>query len=147
VTFNTGEAPKGRIGLGRPLTWIAALAIILPATYIALWLLLVPACACTRPAPPPSSPLEGVIVAVDSAGLGDVRGFDLRVQGGVYPLTLGPLENATEFPPGHLAEHLASSEPVRAYFRESNGERVVYRLEDATTGTPAAPTPSAAGAT
>jgi hypothetical protein len=53
------------------------------------------------------------------------------------------LENPTEFPPGHLAEHLASSEPIRAYFREADGKRVVYRLEDVPRP-PVTPAPSAA---
>jgi hypothetical protein len=69
------------------------------------------------------------------------------IDGESFTFVVGTLENAAEFPPGHLAEHLASSEPVRAYFREANGKRVVHRLEDATTGTPATPTPRTAGAT
>jgi hypothetical protein len=96
-----------------------------------------PACACTPPAI--DSPLVGVVVGVDSAGLGDVRGFTLRTSDGTFALTLGPLENATEFSPGHLTEHMASSEPVRAYFRLDGSEAIVYRLEDAgaaTTGSP-----------
>jgi hypothetical protein len=44
---------------------------------------------------------------------------------------MGPLENAAEFSPSHLSEHLATSEPVRAWFRVENGQRIVYRLEDA----------------
>ena len=31
----------------------------------------------------------------------------------------------------HLGEHLASSEPVRVWFREESGELVAYRIEDA----------------
>jgi hypothetical protein len=84
--------------------------------------------------PDVSSPVDGVIIAVDSAGLGDVRGFTLRPSSGSFAFTfeLGTLENPTEFPPGHLAEHLASSQPVRVYFRRSeDGRHVVYRLEDA----------------
>ncbi len=88
--------------------------------------------------------MQGTVVSVDSAGLGQVSGLTLRmIDGESFTLTLGALENPTEFPPGHLAEHLASSEPVRAFFQESTGKRVVYRLEDATRQ-PATPTPSAA---
>jgi len=73
-----------------------------------------------------------VIVAIDAASLSDVRGFTLRTPGGsTAQFTLGVLEDATEFPPGHLAEHQATSSPVLVYFRVENGERVVYRLEDA----------------
>ena len=79
-----------------------------------------------------SSPAQGVIVAIDAVSLSDVRGFTLRTPGGsTVRFTLGLLEDATEFPPGHLAEHQATSSPVLVYFRVENGERVVYRLEDA----------------
>ena len=88
------------------------------------------------PAPPslPTGTQEftGVIVAVDSAGLGDVRGVTVRATDGTLAsFSLEQLQNATEFPPGHLAEHQATSSPVLVYFRVENGERVVYRLEDA----------------
>ena len=46
-------------------------------------------------------------------------------------LTLGILENATEFSPSHLAEHMATSVPVRAFYRLEDGVPTVYRLEDA----------------
>lgn len=100
----------------------------------AVWTIVAPAgCACSRPGPTlPPSPVVGVVVSVDSAGLGQVRGFELRVSGGMtHAFVLGPLENATEFPPGHLAEHQASSEMVRAFYRMVDGVPTVYRLEDA----------------
>jgi len=79
------------------------------------------------------SPVDGIVVGVVSAGLGNVSSFELRAAG--IPLTLefmlGELENPTEFPPGHLAEHQASSSPVRVYFRLEGERRVAYRLEDA----------------
>lgn len=82
--------------------------------------------------PLPSSPLVGVVVAVDSAGLADIRGFDLRLaDGSTVTLTLGLLENATEFSPSHLTEHQATSEPIRAFYRLDDGVPVAYRLEDA----------------
>jgi hypothetical protein len=85
------------------------------------------------PTPDISSPVEGVVISVDSEGLGQVRGFTLRPMSNPFSFVfvLGPLENPTDFPLGHLVEHQASSQPVRAYFRVENGERVVYRLEDA----------------
>jgi hypothetical protein len=96
------------------------------------------ACSCqpVSSAPPVHtpvvvSPVNGIVVSVDSAGLADVRGFVLRVPGGsAVDFVLGPLENPTEFPPGHLSEHLATSQPVRVYFLVQSGERVVFRLED-----------------
>jgi hypothetical protein len=96
-------------------------------------------CSCqpfssSPPVPTPDvvSPVDGVVVSVDASGLTDVRGFVLRVSGGfAFDFVLGPLENPTQFPPGHLAEHLATSQPVRVYFLVQGGKRVVYRLEDA----------------
>ena len=76
--------------------------------------------------------VEGVVVSVDSAGLGDVRGFTLRQAGGeTIEFRLGELENPTEFPPGHLAEHQATAQPVRVWYRFEGAERFAVRLEDA----------------
>ncbi len=87
----------------------------------------------------PASPVEGIIVAVDASSLSDVRGFTLLTRAGQrIVFTLGVLENPTEFPPGHLTEHQATSEPVRVFFRVDAGVPVVYRLADA-----AAPSPGA----
>jgi hypothetical protein len=92
------------------------------------------------PAPSlPASPVDGVVVHVDSTGLGPVTGFTLRRPGGAtLVLSLGTLENATKFAPGHLAEHETTGLPVRAWFIASGGVPIVYRLEDA----PAAPSSS-----
>ena len=82
--------------------------------------------------PPGTSQATGVIVAVDSRGLGDVRGFTLRDgSGALLEFGLAELESGTEFPPGHLAEHQATAEPVRVWFRESAGARLAIRIEDA----------------
>jgi hypothetical protein len=82
--------------------------------------------------PPPVSPVSGVVTAVDAASLTDIRGFAIRTDDGqTIAFVLGPLENAAEFPPGHLKEHQATSEPVRVYFREQGLDLVAYRLEDA----------------
>ena len=83
-------------------------------------------------APLPTSPIVGVVIAVDSPSLGIVRGFNLLLQDGTtVTLTVGQLENPTEFSPSHLSEHLASSEPIRAFYRLQDGIPVVYRIEDA----------------
>lgn len=82
--------------------------------------------------PPDATAVEGVIVGVDSAGLSDVRAFTLRMLGGeTLTLRLGRLENGTEFPPGHLAEHQATAEAVRVWYRMEGDERYAIRLEDA----------------
>jgi hypothetical protein len=115
---------------------------------LALAVAAVLACSCqpfssSPPVPTPDvvSPVDGVVVSVDASGLTDVRGFVLRVSSGfAFDFVLGPLENPTAFPPGHLAEHQATSAPVRVYFHLDGGKRVVYRLEDAV---PVSPAPNA----
>ena len=97
-----------------------------------------PGASTPTQAPLPTSPVVGVVIAVDSAGLGQVKGFVLRLPDATtITFKLGSLENATEFSPSHLAEHMASSQPVRAFFRPENGDLVVYRLEDAPAEAPA----------
>jgi hypothetical protein len=130
---------SGRTGSRRRLT-LAALGLLLAG--------LASACSVTGqgtigPSPAiPASPVDGVVVAIDSAGLGDVRGVTLRLVGGAtLRLTLGTLENAARFAPGHLAAHEASGLPVRAWFVVSGGVPVVYRLEDAPVS-PSAVSPS-----
>lgn len=110
------------------------------AVLVALgWALL----ACGQPASPtpsfPASPVDGVIISVDASSLSDVRGFTLLTPSGErIAFTLGTLENPTEFPPGHLAEHEATSVAVRVSFRVENGVPIVYRLADAVRTSPAA---------
>ena len=89
------------------------------------------------PSTPPASvvvtsPAVGRLTGIDAEGLTRVTGFRLRTDGGAeVPFRIGVLENGAEFPPGHLAEHMATTTRVRVFFREEGGERVVYRLEDA----------------
>ena len=83
-------------------------------------------------APANATAVDGVIVAVDSAGLSDVRGFTLRRPGGeILVFRLGELENGDQFPPAHLAEHQATAAPVRVWYRIEGSERFAVRLEDA----------------
>jgi len=99
-------------------------------------------CACTPPRLPPS-PVDGIVVAVDTKSLGKVDAFSLRTAGGeVVALRIGVLENPTEFTPSHLTEHQATGAPVRAYYRLEQGAALVYRLEDAP-GNPAPSPPKA----
>jgi hypothetical protein len=111
--------------------------------------IVIAACQVSASGSPPTSsdvvsPVDGVVIAVDSAGLGSVRGFTLRTPSGLsIAFSLGPLENAAQFSPSHLAEHLATSAPVRAWFQVQNGARVVYRLEDAPGVSPAVASPAA----
>jgi hypothetical protein len=82
--------------------------------------------------PAPKSPVAGVITSIDSQGVDKVKGFTLRTRSGVdLTFVIGQLDNGVEFPPGHLAEHQASLEPVLVYFKAEGGKLVVYHLEDA----------------
>jgi len=84
---------------------------------------------------PVTSPVTGVLLTIDAKGLTDVKGFTLRTgDGRELAFEIGTLENGAAFPPGHLAEHLAGSTPVRVYFHSDGGRLVVYRLEDASAG-------------
>jgi hypothetical protein len=85
----------------------------------------------------PASPeggsfMDGVIVGVEAESLNDVQGFSLRRNGdgAIVEFDLGALENATEFPPGHLAEHQATSQPVRVWYRDEGGTLLAIRLAD-----------------
>jgi hypothetical protein len=78
------------------------------------------------------SPVTGVLLGVTAEGLARVKGFRLRTgDGQEIDFEIGTLENGAEFPPGHLAEHLASSSPVRVFFRAEGDRLVVHRIEDA----------------
>ena len=88
-----------------------------------------------------TSPVEGVPIDIEAEGFTDVTAFTIRTDDGAQVrFLLGPLENATEFPPTHLAEHLAGSTRIVVYFRPEGGDEVAYRLEDAPTHT-ASPSP------
>jgi hypothetical protein len=82
--------------------------------------------------PAGSETAVGVIVRVESEGLDQVTGFDLRtIDQGTLEFRIGVLENGAQFPPGHLVEHQASAVPVKVWYRRQDGARVAVRLEDA----------------
>jgi hypothetical protein len=88
-----------------------------------------------------TSPVEGVPIDIEAEGFTQVTAFTLRTDDGrQLRFVLGPLENATEFPPTHLAEHLAGSTRIVVYFRPDGSDEVAYRLEDAPTHS-ASPSP------
>lgn len=75
----------------------------------------------------------GLVAAIEDRSLTQVDGFTLRtVAGQEVRFRIGRLElSGGAFPAGHLREHLALGQPVVVRYREENGERVAYRLEDA----------------
>lgn len=97
------------------------------------WLVLALALAIAACGPAPAT-VAGFVVDVKSTSLTQVDSFTLRTQDGQEVLfTVGALElDGGAFPAGHLREHMALNQAVAVAFREENGERVAYRLVDAT---------------
>jgi hypothetical protein len=74
----------------------------------------------------------GIVVAVEASSLSNVQGFSIRTTDGrTVDFRMGTIENATQFPPGHLAEHKVSLVPVRVTYVDEAGGPVAVRLEDA----------------
>lgn len=97
----------------------------------------------TTVAQPPRQTETGVVIAVDATSLTNVSGFTIRTPDGrTVAFRLGQLENASQFAPGHLSEHMATAIPVLVTYRDENGQRVVVRLEDAVAAVPS-PSPAA----
>lgn len=81
---------------------------------------------------PLTSPVEGVPIDIEAEGFTQVTAFTIRTDDGAQlRFRMGPLENATRFPPTHLAEHLAGSTKIVVFFRPEGSDEVAYRLEDA----------------
>ena len=77
------------------------------------------------------SPVEGVPIHIDAEGFTKVTAFTLREDDGTQAtIAMGVLENGDQFPPNHLAEHLAGGTRVRVFFRDENGMPTAYRIED-----------------
>lgn len=96
----------------------------------------------------PSQTETGLVVAVDSSGLTDVRGFTIRTNDGrTVAFRIGVLENGAQFPPGHLLEHAATGVKVVVTYRQQNGELVAIRIDDAPGAPTTAPSPAAASPT
>jgi hypothetical protein len=79
-----------------------------------------------------SSPAEivGVVVGVEAKRLGTVTRFEVRSKGESYEIFIDP-QGAYSFPPSHLSDHLASSEPVRVGLTERGGRLYASSIEDA----------------
>jgi hypothetical protein len=88
--------------------------------------------ASLAPLPSDTPQAVGVIVAIDAASLADVRSFTLRTTDDRrLVFGLAELQNGTQFAPGHLAEHQATAQPVRVFYRDAGGTLQALRLEDA----------------
>src|SRR6185437_14297811 len=80
----------------------------------------------------PPSPVVGVVIGIDQVSLTQVNAFEVRMADGqTVTLRVGVLDNATEFSLSHLATHMATGAPIRAFYRIENGAPLVFHLEDA----------------
>ena len=78
--------------------------------------------------------MVGVIVGVDAQDLADVRGPSrsaAATTASSSSSSLGELQNGTAFPPGHLAEHQVTAEPVRVFYREDGETLYALWVDDA----------------
>jgi hypothetical protein len=84
---------------------------------------------------PDGAPMvDGIVLGVDSAGLGNVKSFRLRTSDGrTLSFDLSALRDRAQFPPGHLTEHLVTSSPVRVWYQGSDDQLQALWLEDAPT--------------
>jgi hypothetical protein len=74
----------------------------------------------------------GIVVAVEATSLSSVQGFSIQtVDGRTVDFRIVSIENASIFPPGHLAEHKVSLVPVRVTYVDRNGAHEAVRIEDA----------------
>ena len=83
---------------------------------------------------PQPSTVAGFVVDVKSSTIAQVDSFTLRTpEGTELVFRVGPLElDGGAFPAGHLREHMALAQAVAVAYREVDGERVAFRLADAT---------------
>ena len=78
--------------------------------------------------------MSGIVVKVDSGGVGQVRGFTLLSEDGAltaFVVDGGVPFDGGAFPPDHLWEHMAMVEGIAVAYRTEGDRRIVLRLTDA----------------
>jgi hypothetical protein len=109
--------------------FVAVLAVVVIAVAVAATIF---GGTARDPESPQGDQAVGIVTAIESEGLTNVRSFTLRTQDGRdQTFAIGALENGAEFPPGHLAEHQALGSPIRVWYRTDGDTKVAFRLEDA----------------
>jgi hypothetical protein len=112
--------------------WIIAAVIVVTGAVVAVSNTAGPEPSTSASLPVDTPTAVGIVVGIDSHGLGDVRSFTLRTgDGETLTFGLAELQNGVEFPPGHLAEHQATAQPVKVLYRDEGGTLQALRLEDA----------------
>ena len=83
---------------------------------------------------PQPATAAGFVIDAKSSSVTQVDSFTLRTpEGTELVFRVGPLElDGGAFPGGHLREHMAMAQAVAVAYREEGGERVAFRLADAT---------------
>lgn len=89
--------------------------------------------ACRQPGqigPPAPDRVEGVVIAVDSESLGDVRSFTLKDGDQIYEIHIAD-DVDYGFALSHLQEHLTSNEPVAVDLEERDDDKLyALSIED-----------------
>jgi len=86
---------------------------------------------CTgTPIPTTPTHVTGVVVDVDSSGLGRVTGFAIKDAGRTYDVTIDRGIDY-DFPLDHLNEHRATGAPVRVRLERRGRALVALAIEDA----------------
>ena len=87
--------------------------------------------ACARADERPArETVVGVVVAVDSPALNEVRSFELRDGDRVLEIAIDPTITYS-FPVGHLQTHRVTSEPVRVEVERRGRRLYAVEIEDA----------------
>ncbi len=74
----------------------------------------------------------GIVIGVDSPGLGRVDSFRLLTSGGeTLTFDTSSLEFRSEFPAPHLAEHQIIGDRIVVTYKSDGGRLVVTQLDDA----------------
>ena len=83
---------------------------------------------------PAPQTVAGFVTAVESTSLTEVQNFTLRTTDGEeLTFRVGAVElDGGAFPANHLRQHMALAQGVAVAFRMEGGERVAFRLVDAT---------------
>ena len=77
---------------------------------------------------------DGVVIDIDTEGLGQMRSFTLRTSDGEsldFVIAGGVDLSGDGFPPDHLFQHMALTEGIAVAYEMRDGERVVTKLADA----------------
>lgn len=76
----------------------------------------------------------GIVIGIDTLGVGRVQGFTLRTQDGAeldFTIEGGTDMSGGAWPPDHLQEHRATATGVAVVYRTDGDRRIVTRLDDA----------------